>query len=47
MSLGRISFSVLLFVFLFNGISAQYFQSGPQVETFYSEIDDSEQPYAL
>ena len=27
--------------------SAQYYQSGPQVETFYSDIDDSEQPYAL
>ncbi len=27
--------------------SAQYYQSGPQVGTFYSEIDDSEQPYGL
>jgi len=47
MSLGRISFSAFLFVFFLNGISAQYFQPGPQVETVYSEIDDSEQPYAL
>jgi hypothetical protein len=40
MSLGRISFSAFLFVFFLNGISAQYFQPGPQVETVYSEIDD-------
>lgn len=28
-------------------IHAQFVKPGPQVECFYSEIDDSDQPYAL
>lgn len=30
-----------------NKVNAQILKEGPQVETFYSVIDDSEQPYAL
>jgi predicted transposase YdaD len=30
-----------------NKVYAQFSKEGPQVETFYSVIDDSEQPYAL
>lgn len=30
-----------------NSLRAQILKSGPQVATFYSEIDDSEQPYGL
>jgi predicted esterase len=37
------AFSAFLSSFAFG----QFYQPGPQVETFYSEIDDSEQPYAL
>lgn len=36
----------LLFL-LAKPVSAQVFKPGPQVATFYSEIDDSEQPYGL
>jgi len=36
----------LLFL-LAKPVSAQVFRPGPQVATFYSEIDDSEQPYGL
>jgi enterochelin esterase-like enzyme len=37
------------FLFLFSGwqLQAQVIKPGPQVATFYSEIDDSEQPYGL
>ncbi len=36
--------SLTLFV---RPVAAQVFRSGPQVASFYSEIDDSEQPYGL
>lgn len=38
---------LLFTIVVISASSAQYYQQGPQVETFYSEIDDSEQPYAL
>ncbi|PWD98500.1 carboxylesterase family protein [Marinilabilia rubra] len=47
MSLKKLLFSFLLAASTFMATNAQYYQPGPQVETFYSEIDDSEQPYAL
>jgi predicted esterase len=48
-------FKALVFIlFLITGVivpafvtTGQVFQPGPQVATFYSEIDDSEQPYGL
>ncbi|MGQ1888849.1 prolyl oligopeptidase family serine peptidase [Thermophagus sp. OGC60D27] len=40
-------FAFLLFVFFTNNSISQYFHVGPQVETFFSSIDDSEQPYSL
>ena len=46
--------TLLASIFLFLGMAgisltsqAQFFRPGPQVATFYSEIDDSEQPYGL
>jgi enterochelin esterase-like enzyme len=47
MSLRKLFILFLFTVFIFSNLSAQYYQPGPQVETFYSEIDDSEQPYGL
>ncbi|SFE07367.1 prolyl oligopeptidase family serine peptidase [Thermophagus xiamenensis] len=48
MSTIRIVIAVIVGGFLFKTSAIpQYFQVGPQVETFYSEIDDSEQPFAL
>ncbi|WP_291861933.1 dienelactone hydrolase family protein [Marinilabilia sp.] len=47
MSLRKLLILFLFTLFIFSAISAQYYQPGPQVETFYSEIDDSEQPYGL
>ncbi|MFO8000542.1 MAG: alpha/beta hydrolase-fold protein, partial [Marinilabilia sp.] len=35
------------FAFWADNSSAQYYKTGPQVGNFYSEIDDSEQSYAL
>ncbi len=37
----------LILIFIVTTSSAQYYTTGPQVENFFSEIDDSEQPYAL
>ncbi len=47
MSSGKLLLSFLLLAFAMGNATAQYYQPGPQVETFFSEIDDSEQPYAL
>lgn len=47
MTLQKLLLSILFLVFTGVALSGQYYQPGPQVETFYSEIDDSEQPYAL
>jgi hypothetical protein len=47
MNFKKIIFLLCLLTPALMNSSAQYFQSGPQVETFYSEIDDSEQPYGL
>lgn len=47
MNLKKIIFLLCIFIPALMNSSAQYYQPGPQVETFYSEIDDSEQPYGL
>src|SRR5690606_14184736 len=38
---------LLLLVALHNVSVAQMMEPGPQVVTFYSDVDDTEQPYAL
>ncbi|MEO6285000.1 MAG: alpha/beta hydrolase-fold protein [Dyadobacter sp.] len=40
-------FTILSFLLGFNNLQAQKLSSGPQVLTFYSDADDTEQPYGL
>lgn len=40
-------FFLFLLVFQINGLSAQGLKAGPQVLTFHSSVDDTEQPYGL